>query len=56
MNKKIYIKTVIILFGVLILSRIPEFIRSGLSPLILVSSVVELAFIIWGVLVLQKND
>lgn len=56
MNKKTYIKAVIAVFGLLILSRIPQFIQSGLSPVILVSSVVELLFIIWGVLVLRKDS
>lgn len=55
MNKTSYIKAVIVVFGLLILSRIPQFLQSGLSLLILVSSVVELAFIIWGVLVLRKD-
>lgn len=55
MDKATYIKAVIVVFGLLILSRIPQFLQSGLSPLILVSSMVELLFIIWGMLVLKKD-
>lgn len=55
MKKSIYIKSVMIVFGLLIMSRIPDFLNNGLSPVILVSSIVELCFIIWGILVL-RND
>lgn len=56
MNQKTYIKTVIVLFGLLILSRIPEFLRNGLSPLILISSIVELIFILWGIAVIKTDQ
>lgn len=55
MNKKTYIQAVVIVFGLLILSRIPEFIQNGLSPVILVSSIVELFFILWGIAVIKKG-
>lgn len=55
MNKNIYIKSVMIVFGLLILSRIPDLLNNGLSPVTLVSSIVELCFIIWGILVLRNN-
>jgi len=55
MKPSIYIKSVMIVFGLLIISRIPDFLNNGLSPVIIVSSIVELCFIIWGILVLRKN-
>lgn len=55
MNQTSYIKAVIVVFVLLILSRIPQFLQGGLSSLILVSSIVELFFIVWGVLVLKKD-
>jgi hypothetical protein len=55
MNKSTYINAVMIVFGLLIISRVPDFLNNGLSPVILVSSIVELCFIIWGLLVLRSN-
>ena len=55
MSKITYIKAVMVVFGLLILSRIPQLLQGGLTPLILVSSIVELAFIFLGVLVLRKD-
>lgn len=56
MDKRTYIKTVVVLFGLLVLSRVPALVQNGLSPLLLVSSVVELIFVIWGLLVLKKDQ
>jgi len=56
MKKSIYIKAVMIVFGLLIMSRIPDFLNNGLSPVTLVSSIVELSFIIWGFLVLRNKS
>ena len=55
MKKSIYIKAVMIVFGLLIMSRIPDFLNNGLSPVTLVSSIVELCFIIWGIQVLRNK-
>lgn len=55
MKKSTYIKAVMIVFGLLIISRVPDFLNNGLSPVILVSSMVELCFIVWGLLVLRSN-
>ena len=55
MKKSIYIKAVMIVFGLLIISRIPDLLHHGLSPITLVSSIVELCFIIWGILVLRTT-
>lgn len=56
MKKSTYIKAVMIVFGLLIISRVPDFLNNGLSPVILVSSMVELCFIVWGLLVLRSNN
>ena len=56
MKKSTYVKAVMIVFGLLIISRVPDFLSNGLSPVILVSSIVELGFIIWGILVLRNNN
>jgi hypothetical protein len=55
MKKSLYIKAVMIVFGLLIISRIPDFINNNLSPVILISSIVELCFVVWGILVLRNN-
>lgn len=55
MKMSLYIKAVMIVFGLLIISRIPDFLNSGLTTVTLVSSIVELCFIIWGILVLKNN-
>ncbi len=52
---RIYIKAVLIVFGLLLLSRIPQFINSSASLEIVVSSVVELGFLIWGIIILKKE-
>jgi hypothetical protein len=54
MNKDTYIKAVLIVFGLLLVSRIPAFISGTLDTITVVSSVVELGFLIWGVLILRK--
>jgi hypothetical protein len=54
MNKDTYIKAVLVVFGLLLVSRIPAFISGTLDTITVVSSVVELGFLIWGVLILRK--
>ncbi len=54
MNKDTYIKAVLVVFGLLILSRIPAFINGGLDAITVVSTIVELGFFIWGILLLRK--
>ena len=53
-NKENYIKAVMVVFGLLILSRIPVFISGSQDAIIVVSSVVELGFFIWGLWILRK--
>jgi hypothetical protein len=54
MNKTTYIKAVLVVFGLLILSRIPAFINGNLDAITIVSIVVELGFFIWGIFTLRK--
>lgn len=55
MKKETYIRAVLVVFGLLILSRIPAFINGGLDAVTIVSTIVELGFFVWGVLVLRKR-
>jgi hypothetical protein len=52
MNKDTYIKAVLVVFGLLLVSRIPAF--GTLDTITVVSSIVELAFLVWGILVLRN--
>ncbi|MFW6263099.1 MAG: hypothetical protein ACOC34_03610 [Thermotogota bacterium] len=52
---KNYIIVVIIVFGLLILSRIQPLLNNTASPEIILSTFVEYAFFVWGILVLRKN-
>jgi hypothetical protein len=54
MNKNNYIRAVLIVFWLLILSRIPAFINGSLDAATIVSTIVEFGFFIWGLLVLRK--
>ena len=54
-NKETYIKAVLVVFGLLILSRIPAFINGSLDAVTLVSTIVELGFFIWGILLLRQK-
>ncbi|MEE4195080.1 MAG: hypothetical protein V2J07_07770 [Anaerolineae bacterium] len=54
MNKTTYIKAVLVVFGLLLLSRIPAFINGNLDAVTVVSSIVELGFFIWGIWILRK--
>jgi hypothetical protein len=54
MDKRTYIMAVIVVFGLLLLSRIPALISESLDAITVVSSIVELGFLVWGILVLRK--
>jgi hypothetical protein len=54
MDKRTYITAVIVVFGLLLLSRIPALISGSLDAITVVSSIVELGFLVWGILVLRK--
>jgi hypothetical protein len=53
-NKDTYIKAVLVVFWLLFLTRIPAFINGNLDAVTVVSTVVELGFFIWGVLILRQ--
>jgi len=54
MNKTTYIKAVLVVFGLLLLSRIPAFLNGNPDTITLVSTIVEAVFFIWGILLLRK--
>jgi hypothetical protein len=54
MNKTNYIRAVLVVFWLLLLSRIPAFMMGNLDAMTVVSTVVELGFFIWGILILRK--
>ncbi len=54
-NKTIYIKAVLVVFGLLILSRIPVLVTGNVDRLTLISTVVELVFFIWGIVLIAKK-
>lgn len=53
-NKETYIKAVLVVFGLLMLSRIPAFVNGNLDAITIVSTIIELGFFIWGILILRK--
>jgi hypothetical protein len=54
MNKTNYIRAVLVVFWLLFLTRIPALMTGNLEVITIVSTVVELAFFIWGILILRK--
>ncbi|MEM9953997.1 MAG: hypothetical protein AAF846_20475 [Chloroflexota bacterium] len=52
-DKTTYIRAVLVVFGLLILTRIPAFFDGTLDAATIVSTIVELVFVIWGILVLR---
>lgn len=55
MNATNYIRAVLVVFWLLILTRIPAFMMGNLDAVTIVSTIVELGFFIWGMLVLRKK-
>ncbi len=55
MNKTNYIRAVLVVFWLLILTRIPAFMMGNLDGITLVSTIVELGFFIWGIVLLRSN-
>jgi hypothetical protein len=53
-KKETYITAVLVVFGLLILSRIPAFIGGSLDAITVVSTIVEAGFFLWGILLLRK--
>lgn len=54
-SKTIYIKAVLVVFGLLILSRIPALVTGNVDRFTLISTVVELVFFIWGIVLIAKK-
>jgi hypothetical protein len=54
MNKTNYIRAVLVVFWLLFLTRIPAFMTGNLDVITIVSTIVELGFFIWGILILRK--
>lgn len=54
-NKDNFIRAVLVVFWLLILSRIPAFISGAVNGVVLVSTVVELVFFIWGMMLLRRS-
>ena len=50
-----FIRAVLVVFWLLVLSRIPAFVNGTLEPITIVSTVVELGFFVWGIVIL-RND
>jgi hypothetical protein len=55
MNATNFIRAVLVVFWLLILTRIPAFMMGNLDAITIVSTIVELGFFIWGMLVLRKK-
>lgn len=53
-NKDTYITAVLVVFWLLILTRIPAFINGNLDGVTIVSTIVELGFFIWGIVILRR--
>ncbi|SEI79196.1 hypothetical protein SAMN05192553_101303 [Cyclobacterium xiamenense] len=54
-NKAIYIKAVLVVFGMLILSRIPTLVSGNVDRVTLVSTAVESLFFVWGIVLIVKK-
>jgi len=54
-DAKHYIRAVLVVFWLLILTRIPAFIDGTWEPITIVSTVVEAGFFIWGIVILRNN-
>ncbi len=55
MNKTNYIRAVLVVFWLLFLTRIPAFMTRNLDVITIVSTIVELGFFIWGILLLRSS-
>ncbi len=55
MNKTNFIRAVLVVFWLLILTRIPAFVTGNLDGITIVSTIVELGFFIWGIVILRES-
>jgi hypothetical protein len=54
MNERIYMSAVLVVFSLLLLSRIPALRNRKLDKITIVSTIVELGFLIWGIVILWE--
>ena len=55
MNKTSYIKAILVVFALLLFTRIPAFATGNIDALTLVSTIVELIFFIWGIVLIVRK-
>lgn len=55
LRKENFIRAVLVVFWLLILSRIPAFINGTMGVVTIVSTLVELSFLIWGIVILRSQ-
>ena len=55
LRKETFIRAVLVVFWLLILSRIPAFINGTTDVVTIVSTVVELGFFVWGIVILRQS-
>jgi hypothetical protein len=54
MTRDTYIRAVLVVFGLLVVSRVPALVGGDLDRVTLVSTIVELVFLVWGIAVLRR--
>jgi hypothetical protein len=55
LRKENFIRAVLVVFWLLILSRLPAFINGTMDASTFVSIVVELWFFVWGIVILRRS-
>ena len=55
LQKENFIRAVLVVFWLLILSRIPAFINGTMDVAAIVSTVVELGFFVWGIVIVRRS-
>lgn len=54
-SKETFIRAVLVVFWLLFLSRIPAYINGTADGITIVSTLVELGFIVWGLVILRQR-
>lgn len=54
-DKMVYIKAVLVVFGLLILSRIPVLATGNLDSVTVISTLVEFIFFVWGFVIIARK-
>jgi hypothetical protein len=54
-SKENFIRAVLVVFWLLFLSRIPAFISGTTDGIIIVSTLVEVGFFVWGLVILKQR-